>query len=132
MYTFGISSSVSTSELEHAADHDDAEARARRRARDRAPSASGMFPATTEKLVMMIGRNRVWALSLIAASLSAPPRAQRVRVVDEQNSVLRRDADQQDRPDQREQIEGAVVSTSAPIAPIAATGTEKMMMNGET
>src|ERR1700681_1804738 len=40
--------------------------------------------------------------------LVAAAPAQRVRVVDEQDPVLRHDADQHDRPDQRKQVEGLV------------------------
>ena len=130
MYMFGMSSSVSTSELKTPP-----MTTMPRLEREAEPgssaSASGMLPATTEKLVMMIGRNRVWALSLIAASLSKPALAQRVGVVDEQNAVLRRDADEQIVPISEKRLSVWCVRTSAPIAPIAATGTEKMMMNGE-
>jgi hypothetical protein len=70
-------------------------------------SASGMLPSMTEKLVITIGRNRVNALSRSRRACLAA-RAQRVGVVDEQDAVLGRDADQQHRADQREEVERLV------------------------
>ena len=131
MYTFGISSSVKHERADDAADDDDAEARARCEPGSSAKRERNVAGDDREARHDDRPEPRVRAF-LDRRELVPAASSQRVRVVDQQDAVLRRDADQQDRADQREQVERRCVSTSAPIAPIAATGTEKIMMNGET
>ena len=69
------------------------------RGRRRSRTTSGMTPRMNASDVIRIGRSRMRAASTAASAIDQPARAQLLGELDDQNAVLRRQADQHHEPD---------------------------------
>ena len=94
-------------------------------------NTSGMTPRMNASDVIRIGRSRMRAASTAASAIVSPRCAQLLGELDDQNAVLRRQADQHHQPDLAVHIvDQAAAPLRAAARPRIASGTDSRMMNG--
>ena len=118
---------------QHAAGDRGADRVARLPARARSRTTSGITPRMNASDVIRIGRSRMRAASIAASIDRQPPFAQLLGELDDQDRVLRRQADQHDAGRSGSRRRSADrAAHCADSAPSTASGTPSRTMNGST